>query len=165
MLDANKALLTRHFNEVLNHGDLDVIDQIYGEHYVLDAPIQTDGSLEAHGETLGRDGLRRRVVAFRSAFPDIAFTIDTMLADGDQVAVQYTFTGTHDGTFGDLEATGRSISVAGVLIAVVDDGRIQRAFSVFDSGDMLHQLVPEQRGPIHRLIDELAGRLHLSRAI
>ncbi len=160
VLDANKRLLQRHFEEVLNRGQLDVIDAIYADGYVLDAPIQTDGSVEAHGETLGRDGLKRRVMSFRAAFPDIHFTVADMLADGDRVAAQYTFTGTHTGRFGELEPTGRAISVTGILIAVVKDARIQRALSVFDSGDMLHQLKPVHRSSVHRLIDDLAGRAH-----
>jgi len=160
MPDANKTLLSRHFLEVLNDGHLAVIDEIYADGYVLDAPMQTDGSLEAHGETRGRDGLKRRVSSFRTAFPDIEFTVDDMLADGDRVAVQYAFTGTHTGRFSDLEPTGRTVSVTGMLLAQVADGRIQRAYSVFDSGEMLHQLVPEPKGEIHRFLDDVIGRLH-----
>jgi steroid delta-isomerase-like uncharacterized protein len=160
MPDANKRLLIRHFSEVLNEGRLAVIDEIYADGYVLDAPVQTDGSLEAHGETRGREALKRRVSAFRTAFPDLAFTIGDIVGEDDRVAVQYTFTGTHDGRFGDLEPTGRAISVGGMLLAEVADGRIQRAYSVFDSGDMLHQLVPQDKDAVHRFIDAVIGRIH-----
>jgi steroid delta-isomerase-like uncharacterized protein len=162
MLEENKHLVRRHFEEVLNQGKLDVIDEIYGDHYVLDAPVQTDGSVQAHGETRGRDGLKRRVTLFRMAFPDIHFSVDTMLAEGDQVLAQYTFKGTHTGQFGELPPSGRTIAVMGMLIAVVRDGRIQSAVSVFDSGDMMHQLETEHKSAVHRFIDYLTGRrLHL----
>ena len=59
MSDVNKAILGRHFNEVLNQGELAVIDEIYADDYVLDAPVQTEGSVQAHGETHGRDGLKK----------------------------------------------------------------------------------------------------------
>ncbi len=160
ILDTNKAVLSRHFNEVLNQGKLDVIDEIYGDQYVLDAPVQTEGSVQKHGETHGREGLRQRVVLFRTAFPDIHFSVDNLLAEGGQVAVQYTFEGTHSGQFGELQPTGRAISVTGMLIALVSDGRIQSAVSVFDSGDMMHQLEPEHKSPIHHFIDSLVGRIH-----
>lgn len=136
-------ILRRHFDEVLNLGNLDVIDEIYSDRYVLDAPVQTDGSVRVHGKTYGRDGLKRRVTLFRSAFPDIHFTIDTLLAEGDQVAVQYTFTGRHRGKFGELEPTGRNIGVTGILIARLRDSRIESAFSVFDSKEMMDQLKPQ----------------------
>jgi hypothetical protein len=49
MSDQNKAILLRHFEEVLNQGKLDVVDEIYSDDYVLDAPVQTEGSAKAHG--------------------------------------------------------------------------------------------------------------------
>jgi predicted ester cyclase len=140
VLEANKMILRRHFDEVLNLGNLSVIDDIYSDRYVLDAPVQTDGSIRASGKTYGRDGLKRRVVLFRSAFPDIHFTIGALLAEGDQVAVQYTFKGTHRGNFGELEPTGRSVAVTGILIAQLIDSKIATAFSVFDSKELLNQL-------------------------
>ena len=137
---SNKALLRRHFDEVLNEGKLDVIDEIYNDAYVLDAPVQTNGSARAHGKTVGRDGLKRRVTLFRTGFPDIHFSVDLMVAETDKVVVQYTFSGTHLGQFLELQPTGNTISVTGVLIAQVSDGRIQSAFSVFDNGQLQQQL-------------------------
>ncbi|MCK6580545.1 MAG: ester cyclase [Anaerolineae bacterium] len=159
MTAANKQILRRHFEEVLNQGRLDVIDEIYADTYILDAPVQTDGSAQVHGQTLGRDGLKRRVTLFRTAFPDIHFTINDMVAEGDRVVVQYTFAGTHTGTFRELEPTGHSISVMGILIARVADDRIQSAVSVFDGGDMLHQLAPHHKSTVQILIDHLFDRV------
>ena len=152
MSEANKAILRRHFDEVLNQGKLDVVDEIYGDHYVLDAPVQTDGSASAHGQTLGRDGLKRRVTLFRTGFPDIHFTVDNILAEGDTVAVQYTFAGTHTGQFLELEPSGQHISVMGMLIASVVDDRIQSANSVFDNGEMMKQLAIIHNVPPEHLL-------------
>jgi steroid delta-isomerase-like uncharacterized protein len=138
--EVNKAILRRHFDEVLNHGDLAVVDEIYADGYVLDAPVRTDGSVRGHGATIGREDLKRRVNLFRTAFPDIHFAIDNLIAEGEQVAVQYRFAGTHSGVFGELQPTGRRISITGILIAALADGRIASAVSVFDSGDMMRQL-------------------------
>ena len=160
MLETNKRILSRHLDEVLNQGQLDVVDEIYTDSYVLDAPVQTEGSVQEHGETHGRDGLKRRVTLFRTAFPDIHFTVDNMVAEDNQVAVQYTFSGTHTGKFGELEPTGRHISVTGILIALLKGDQIESALSVFDSGDMMHQLEPEHKSPIHQFIDSLVGRVH-----
>jgi hypothetical protein len=49
--------------------------------------------------------------------------------------------------------------VTGILIAVVHDDRIESALSVFDSGDMLHQLEPEHKSAIQHLVDSLVGRM------
>src|SRR5262245_60781796 len=140
LAEANKAIVRRHFDEVLNHGALGVIDEIYGDGYVLEAPVATDGSVREHGQTLGREGLKRRVIMFRAAFPDIHVVIDNLIAEGEQVAVQYTFCGTHTGMFGELQPTGRRVSITGILVARLVDGRIESAVSVFDSGEMMKQL-------------------------
>lgn len=160
MLDANKHVLSRHFNEVLNTGALDVIDEIYADSYVLDAPVQTSGSVQAHGQTHGRDGLKKRVTLFRTGFPDIHFTIANMVAEGDQVVVQYTFEGTHLGQFGELAPTGQNMCVKGILIAQVQDGKIESAFSVFDSGDMMKQLTPEHKPVFQQFVHWLSNSMN-----
>ena len=136
----NKGVLRRHFEEVLNQGYLDVVDEIYTENYVLDAPVQTDGSTAAKGLTKGRDGLKRRATAFRAAFPDIHFTINDMVAEGDKVTVHYTFRGTHHGEFLGMPPTKKKIDVSGILIAHLVNGQIASAWSVFDTGQLTKQL-------------------------
>jgi steroid delta-isomerase-like uncharacterized protein len=158
--ETNKNLLRRHFDEVLNQGQLDVIDEIYGEQYVLDAPVQTDGSAAKQGQTSGRDGLKRRVTLFRTAFPDIHFATPTYMAEDDLVTVQYVFSGTHLGQFRELKATGAPIKVTGILIANIVAGKINSAISVFDSGDMMRQLtanhhLKETGGFFHNIVGEI----------
>jgi len=143
LIAANKTLVRRHFDEVLNQGQLEVIDELYAETYVLDAPVQTDVSVQAHNHTVGRDGLKRRVILFRTAFPDLTFTLENLIAEGEFVVAQYRFCGTHLGDFRELAPTGKRIDVGGMLIAHVREGRIQSVYSVFDSGDLLRQLCPD----------------------
>ncbi|PYE53895.1 ester cyclase [Deinococcus yavapaiensis] len=137
--ERNKQVVRRHFEEVLNAGRLEVVDELYAPTYVLDAPVRTDGSADAT-LTRGREGLKNRVAMFRAGFPDIHFTLDDVMAEGDLVAVRYTFAGTHDGSFGGLAATGRSIRVPGILMARLKDGLIEEAWSGFDGGGMMAEL-------------------------
>ena len=145
MSEANKQVLLRHFEEVLNKGQLEVIEEIYTADYVLDAPVQTDGSVQAQGQTLGREGLKRRVTLFRTAFPDIHFALGTVIAENNMVTVQYTFSGTHQGQFRELAPTGHKISIMGILIASLNNGQIASAVSVFDSGEMMRQLTADTK--------------------
>lgn len=139
-IDENKRAVRRHFDEVLNLGHLDVIDEIYASEYVLDAPFSQDGTVRDRSTTSGRDGLKERVQLFRHAFPDIIFQVEEILAEGESVAARYLFSGTQLGPFGDIAATGRPISVPGTLVAHFAAGEIYEAFSAFDSGEMLRQL-------------------------
>jgi steroid delta-isomerase-like uncharacterized protein len=137
---ANKAVLDRHFNQVLNQGLLDVVDEIYTSDYVLDAPVSSDGSSQTRGLTQGREQLKQRVTLFRTAFPDIHFSQDDVVGEGDTVVVRYTFSGTHMGIFAGVKPNGHSISIMGILVAHLKDGKIQEAWSAFDSAELMKQL-------------------------
>ncbi len=139
-VEDNKAVLGRHFNQVLNQGQLDVIEEIYTSDYVLDAPVQSDGSSQARGLTQGREQLKQRVTLFRTAFPDIHFSQDEVVGENDTVVVRYTYRGTHRGVFAGVQPSGHSISIAGILIAHLVDGKIREAVSAFDSAELMKQL-------------------------
>jgi steroid delta-isomerase-like uncharacterized protein len=139
-IKTNKAILGRHFNEVLNQGHLEVVDEIYTSDYTLDAPVRSDGSSLARGLTQGREQLKQRVILFRTGFPDIHFDMDEIVGERDTVVVRYTFRGTHLGLFAGVEPSGRSIAIPGILIAHLIDGKIQEALSAFDSGELMKQL-------------------------
>jgi steroid delta-isomerase-like uncharacterized protein len=139
-VEGNKAVLDRHFNQVLNQGQLDVVDEIYTSDYVLDAPVRSDGSSQTRGLTQGREQLKQRVTLFRTAFPDIHFSQDDIVGEGDTVVVRYTFSGTHRGVFAGVKPGGRSISIMGILIAHLKDGKIREAWSAFDSAELMKQL-------------------------
>jgi steroid delta-isomerase-like uncharacterized protein len=139
-IKTNKAILGRHFNEVLNQGHLEVVDEIYTSDYSLDAPVRSDGSSQARGLTQGREQLKQRVILFRTGFPDIHFDMDEIVGERDTVVVRYTFRGTHLGLFAGVEPSGCSIAIPGILIAHLIDGKIYEALSVFDSGELMKQL-------------------------
>src|SRR5271157_1432268 len=139
-IETNKAILGRHFNEVLNQGQLEVIDEIYSSDYILDAPVRSDGSSQERGLTKGREQLKQRVILFRTGFPDIHFDMDEIIGEMDTVVVRYTYSGTHLGLFAGVEPSGCSIAIPGILIAHLIDGKIYEAFSAFDSTELLKQL-------------------------
>ncbi len=139
-IGGNKAVLARHFTEVLNQGHLDVIDEIYTSDYVLDAPVQSDGSSQARGLTHGREQLKQRVTLFRTAFPDIQFTQDEVVGEDDTVVVRYTYRGTHQGVFAGVQPSGHSIAIPGILVAHLTNGKIWQAISAFDSAELMKQL-------------------------
>jgi predicted ester cyclase len=63
-------------------------------------------------------------LALASAYPDARFTVEDMIAEGDQVVTKKTFSGTNTGEFAGMPATGRAVSVQYVDIMRVHDGRI-----------------------------------------
>lgn len=68
-----------------------------------------------------------------AAFPDWHWEVRNLVIDGDLIAVHFQVTGTHQGTFGDVEPTGRRVSITQFTFYRLDDGKIAE---VWDHADM-----------------------------
>jgi steroid delta-isomerase-like uncharacterized protein len=136
--EQNKQDVGRLF-ETFNQGDLGLVDQLVGPEYV-----------GAQGDK-GPAGFKAVVVGLRSAFPDLHYTLDDVVAEGDQVAVRWHWTGTHKAPFRAFPATGKSVSNTGAGIFRFKDGKIVAASLETDRLGFLEQIgaVPENigRGP------------------
>jgi len=132
--EANKAVRRRYYEEVWNQGNLDVIDEIY----------PPDRDWHRYGNA---DGFKQYVAATRAAFPDLHYTIEDMIAEGDLVAVRTTATGTHKGEFMGIPPTGVHATMTGLLISPIIDGKIQTSWVNEDNLGMMQQLgvIPADR--------------------
>ena len=130
--EENKALHRRFFEELFNQGNLETADQIVATSYVNhDA---------APGETPGVEGLKQFVMMLRTAFPDIHFTVDDQVAEGEKVATRWTVTGTHQAEFAGIPATGKPVRLTAINIHLVADGKIQEGWVNWDARGMMQQL-------------------------
>jgi steroid delta-isomerase-like uncharacterized protein len=127
--DANKAVLTRFWEEIFNDGNVDVVDEIVAEEYLNHDLVP--------GEAPGRAGLKQFVLYLRSAFPDLHFTIEQTVADDDKVVVRWRSKGTHKGEFMGVPGTGISTSVTGMAMHRVADGKIVEGWNNWDALGML----------------------------
>ena len=132
MSESNKTILRRFFEELFNTGDLSVADEIVGVNYVNHDAVP--------GETPGREGLKAFVTHIRTAFPDIHFTIEDQIAEGDNVVTRWTVTGTQQGEFASVPATGKSVRVKAINIHRVTGGQIHEAWLNWDALGMMQQL-------------------------
>jgi len=82
-------------------------------------------------------GMMKTIV---SAFPDLQYHPEDIIAEGDKVVTRYTFTGTHQGDFQGIPATGKKIKVEGIGILRIRAGRILEFWAVSDSMGMMQQL-------------------------
>lgn len=130
-LEANKALTRRFFEEVWSTGDLSRRDEFLAATY--------RGHLGGD-QTLDREGWSAFFRGFREAFPDATFTVEDQVAEGDRVALRLTMRGTHLGPLNGLPPTGREVTVSGISIERVVDGRIVEGWNQNDALGMLQQL-------------------------
>lgn len=126
-----------HFmvEKVFNQGELELLD-------LLMAPDAIQHDLEIFGPTAvrGPEVVRQFVQVFRSAFPDLRITVIDQLGDGDRVATRWRMEGTQTNRLMGIEASHRSISVEGVRIDRIANGRIAETWNHWDTYEMLRQL-------------------------
>ena len=123
--EANKALIRREFEEVWNQGKLEVMDEIYAADIVFHYPSSPD----IHGA----EGVKPIAKMFYTAFPDMQYTIEDMIAEGDKVAIRWTLTGTHKGELMGVSPIGVQVTFRGNTIVRLDGGRYVELWSSFDS--------------------------------
>ena len=120
------------FGEAANTGNLDRFDDLVAADCVDHDP--------APGQVAGPEGFRGFFTQMRTAFPDLAIAVETLVADGDQVAFAYTLTGTHQGPFQGHDATGKSFSVRGLQISKFKDGKMTERWGSSDELGIMTQL-------------------------
>ena len=76
----------------------------------------------------------------RTAFPDLRFTIDDQIAEGDKVCVRYRVQATHTEPFQGIPATGKRIAYSGILIYRVEGNKVAEQWTEFDLLGFLRQL-------------------------
>jgi predicted ester cyclase len=77
---------------------------------------------------------------YRSGIRGLRVTIEQQLADGDFVATRYTCRGTHEGDIMGVPATGRDVTIAGLVISRFQDGKVVEEWEVSDVFGLLQQI-------------------------
>lgn len=131
-VEANKAVARRLFEELWNDANPQAVERLVAEDFVDHSPPP--------GITPDRRGLEQWVAAVTRAFPDLHFTIEEQIAEGDKVVTRWTAHGTHRDSFLGIEATGKQVIIAGVSIWRIIDGSVQEGQAVWDKLDMMQQL-------------------------
>lgn len=93
----------------------------------------------AAGDT-NREQTLRDMAMYLSAFPDLNYSIDDILAEGDKTAIRCTLRATHKGTFRGIPATGKRIVVGQFEMHRIAAGKIAEAWGFSDSQGMMTQL-------------------------
>jgi len=128
----NKGVIMTFIEEVINQGRLERTDDLVVEDFVELDPLP--------GQAQGREGLKEVIGQIRSAFPDIRWTVDEMVAEGDKVFSRFTWSGTHEGAFLGVPATGRRITVKGMVIDRLVSGKMADSRILMDTLGMMQQL-------------------------
>jgi predicted ester cyclase len=133
--ERNKAVIQKWIEEGWNKGKVDIADEIYALNFTAIEPDDSAKILQ------GPEDIKKSVIALRSAFPDIHFTIDYLIAEDEMVMGAFTVRGTHKGEIWGLAPTGNRIVFKAVDLWRFETGKIaQRCFASVDRLDILQQL-------------------------
>ena len=122
-VEKNKETARRYYEEVLNKGNVDLLDEIAVDAYIEHDPFP--------GTREGLAGLKDRVAMIHSGLA-ARFTIDDVIAEGDRVVVRWTNEGSMVGEFLGMPANGKSFKIAGVDIHRLQGGKLAEHWHVVD---------------------------------
>jgi predicted ester cyclase len=133
MSSANSQIIRRWFEEVWNQGNAAAIDEMSHPH--------TRGYGQAEqGRTIDMDEFKELWRNLRAAFPDIQFTIEDTIEQGDKVAARWSAIMTHTGNFLGIAPTQRQAKITGISYQRMDGGKIVEGWDNWDQLGLLVQI-------------------------
>jgi steroid delta-isomerase-like uncharacterized protein len=129
--EENKAIVRRYVEAAVNRGDMSAIDRWL-------SPDYRNPFNPAPGS--GAEGYKRGVGLTRAAFPDLEVTFDRMIAEGDLVAYESTWRGTHLGEWRGIPATGKTVEWRATCFRRVVDGVVVEGWGTYDWLGVYQQL-------------------------
>jgi steroid delta-isomerase-like uncharacterized protein len=134
MTEENKGMARRAIEEVYGNRNPDAADEIYAPDFVDQDPATPEEMRR------GPDGVKQQAAMYGGAFPDIQMTVEEQVAEGDKVVTRWSARGTHQGELMGVPASGNQVTLTGITIARVADGKIQEEWSNWDGLGMMQQI-------------------------
>jgi steroid delta-isomerase-like uncharacterized protein len=139
----NKEVVRKVFEEGVNLGRFEVLQQLIADDYV---------GANSGDAVKGPPAFSKPLLALHEAFPDIHYTLDDVVAEGDKVAVHWHWTGTHRNTFhgpaGVFPPTGKAVTNEGMAVFEVRGGKVLRAVLLTDRLSFLQEMGAIPKAPV-----------------
>jgi len=130
-MDDAKSLVLQFVEDVWNGADAEALDRLTAESYTYHLGGQPPRD---------RAAMLAFVKAVHAAFSDWRVTVEDTVVGEDSVAIRWTGQVTHDGPFHGIPATGKQVTVCGINLYTIQDGRIAKEYEQMDSLSMLTQM-------------------------
>lgn len=128
--DDNKALVQQFFEQVINQRNIAALDQFVPPRGAVNHTVPA-GMPQQGNQLLG---------LYLGAFPDGQVTVEDLLADGDKVVARISLRGTHQGAFRGIAPTGKPITLMGIHIFRIANGKAVEHWGLMDRLAALQQL-------------------------
>ncbi len=130
--NANKKTVTSFIDRLFSQGDVTAVDDYLSDDFVNHDP--------PFGANADREGMRLAGAKFRAAFPDWHSELHLLIGEDDLVAEVFTARGTHRGAMMGEAPSGREVTLRGINVFRVHDGRISERWGRLDDLGFLQQL-------------------------
>ncbi|MFB3765623.1 MAG: ester cyclase [Methanotrichaceae archaeon] len=114
-IEENKAIVRRFFEEGPSKGNMKAANELLSPNFSLHTPLPSAPGIQ---------GINDIVITCRVAFEHLNVTVEDMVAEGDKVAARFTARGIHKGGFMNLPPTGKPITMTGIEIFRIENGKI-----------------------------------------
>ena len=131
-MKSNSQIVRRFIEEVLNGGNIESTSDFFSEDMVEQAPFP--------GQEPGVEGLKTVLRGMRAGFPDMHWSVEEQISEGEKVMTRFVWTGTHRGEFLGVAATMRHVSVWGTVIDRFEGGKIKDSRLIMDALGLMMQL-------------------------
>jgi predicted ester cyclase len=142
----NKAVVVRAYLDGMNPRNMDVVDEVFSPNYLSHFPGQPS--------TRGIEPLKAVLNSFFEAFPDLVFSIEDSLAEGDKVVIRWSAKGTHLGPWRGfpprdegIAPTGNRVTFGATDIYLIGDGKILEEWNTLEQLAVLEQIRSGSGGP------------------
>lgn len=138
LADENKAIVRRFYEELWNERRVEIAEEIIAADCVthqLRGGVDDDGGMPRTPEMI-----REHVAAWLAGFPDLQFTVEGLIAEGDRVVSYSRMRGTHTGVWLGIAPTGREVSLPMIVIQRIAHGKIAEDWVLVESLGFYQQL-------------------------
>lgn len=130
-VDANIKMYSHVWDEIVNHGKLDMFN---------DSNFTTNVVMHVNPDIVGIDSARAYYANYITGFSDITFTIKDVFGQGNKLVKHWNFKGKHTGDFFGIVPTGKVIDIDGVTLVRMQNGKIAEERDFLDNLDFMTQL-------------------------
>jgi steroid delta-isomerase-like uncharacterized protein len=131
--ERNKATIRQMYEELFNQEKLSLADDLFAADYI-------DQEAPPGIPNRGPESMKQLVTMFHTAFPDVSFQVEELIAENETVAARVTWTGTHRGSFLGIAPTGRTVHQKQMHVMYFRNGQLIEHLALRDDLSLMQQL-------------------------
>jgi steroid delta-isomerase-like uncharacterized protein len=139
MSKQNKMIARRIFEEMETQGNLNAADEVFSSDFVAHMPM---------GDMHGPASIKQFIISLQTGFPDLHSTVEDQVAEDDRVMTRFRASGTHQGEFMGVPASGNQMDISGIIVSRFANGKIVEQWGIPDLLSLMQQIgaipTPEQ---------------------